>query len=151
MQEVSLRQVIDYAIALEEESYRFYRKAMRITANEELQKLAENLATLELDQANKLRSILGTKSVKAAELDKMLMVDDNLMPELTHSTLVQKDELDKDILREALERDLVSQKIYQVVGGTEGLNSAILAACQECAGQEAEHLVMIKEPLAALA
>lgn len=151
MQEVSLRQVVDYAVAIEEESYRFYRRAMRVTSNEELQKLAENLATLELNQANRFRTALGTKSVKAAELDLVIRLDDALMPELVVSNLVRKDELDKDILRDALDREGSLLKLFQVLGGMTDINATIVALCQEFAGEEADHLGQLNAALEKLA
>ncbi len=147
MQEISLRQVIEYAIAIEEEGYRFYRRAMRVSSNGDIQQLAESFATDELNQANRFRAALGTKSIKAQELDRVLMVEDALMPELTRSDLVRKDEFDKDILKDAIEREEASQKLYSFLASVNDLNAAIKTICEEFIEQEGSHLSQLKSAL----
>ncbi len=151
MQEISLRQVIEYAIAIEEEGYRFYRRAMRVSSNGDLQQLAESFATDELNQANRFRTALGTKSIKAADLDRVLSLDDALMPELTRSDLVRKDEFDKDILKDAIDREETTQKLYTFLAGVSDLNAAIKTICEEFIEQEGGHLSQLKAALAAIA
>jgi rubrerythrin len=148
MEELTVEEIIKYAIRVEQEAYQFYKKASRILGGNELKSITDELAEQELGHINQLKMYIKEDTVIEEELSYLLTIDTSLFDRIIAVKDIPLCSTPGDILKIALDREQTTQKNYEMLFQLEKLGDEIRSTFGSLAQKEAFHTNLISEKLA---
>jgi rubrerythrin len=145
MEQLTVEEVIKYAIRVAQESYQFYRRASRMLAGSELKGLVDELSEHEVCHISELKGYIKDDTEVDAKLSHLLTVDTTLFDRIISADDIPPKATPLDILRIAVERESMSRKNYEMLRGHAKITDDIRATFRSIMEREAEQVKMIQE------
>ena len=117
MEQLTVEEIIKYAIRVEQESYQFYRRASRMLAGSELKALVDEFSEHEVGHMIELKAYIKDDTEVNEKLSRLLTVDTALFDRIIASDDIHPKATPIDILQIALERESISRKNYEMLHG----------------------------------
>lgn len=147
MEELSVRQVIEFSQSIEEESHNFYAAASKRLQDPGLKALTEELAEAEVDHLNRLRKILKQTSISREELSKRVSLETAEYGKVIAAGQIPDNATPKDVLERALARETATANAYKMLVSMTNLNAEVVELFSYLSKQEAGHVTTIKNKL----
>jgi len=145
MEELTVEEIIKYAMRIERESYQFYRKASRFLEGNELAVLTDELAQQEVDHVNQLKGLLEDKSITEEDLNYLVDIDTSLFIQIIATREIPAQATPIEILWIALEREKDTLKNYEMLLTITAINMGIIKTLNFLKGMEETHVKRITE------
>ena len=144
MKSFTVKEIIEYAITIEKESFAFYTQASKIIENPEVKKLVTLLAEEEVSHQNRLLALIKEQKINAAELTKQIKPDTALLEKIVHTPIIVSDSVTADILKIALKREKNTEQIYRMLTSLSDIDSNISRIFEQLCLQEQGHVKKIE-------
>src|SRR6056297_1309431 len=135
----SVKEIIEYAIDIEKESFAFYTQAAKQVADEDVNELVKMLAEEEVEHQNRLRRLIDEKTVSVSELQKKYELDTTLMDKIVNTPAIDADATALDVLKIALEREKNTQQTYKMLMTLSNIDENVVEIFKELRQQEQGH------------
>jgi rubrerythrin len=135
MEQLTVEEIIKYAIRVEQESFQFYRRASRILAGSELKGLVDELSEQEVCQISEL---------KDEKRSRLLTVDTTLFDRIIATDDIPPRATPVDILQIALERETLSRKNYEMLQELAKITDDIRSSFRSLREMAERHVEMIR-------
>lgn len=139
MKVFNLKEIIEYAIKIEKESFEFYNKAYDKVDDPDVKDLTAQLAGEEVDHQNRLRKLIDEKTVSADILFKEMEVDTTLMDRIVETSVIPEDAGALDVLNVALEREKNTEQTYAMLQTLSQITDDIVKVFEDLRLQEVGH------------
>lgn len=140
----SVKEIIEYAIKIENESFAFYTKASEIVVNEEVKKLVTLLASEEVDHQNRLRGLIDEEKVSAESLEQTHEINTTLMDRIVSTSDISENSSALDVLEVALEREESTEQTYAMLATLSNLEEDVVKIFDNLRLQERGHVNKIQ-------
>ncbi|MBN2280324.1 MAG: ferritin family protein [Candidatus Marinimicrobia bacterium] len=144
MELFSVREIIEYAIKIEQESFAFYTQASEIIQDADGKKLVKDLAADEVDHQNRLRHLIDAEKVSLESLNKKHEIDTTLMKRIVKTANINPDSMTMDVLKIALEREQNTEQTYTMLMTLSNLDENIIDIFDQLRLQEKGHVNKIQ-------
>ncbi|MEA1971803.1 MAG: ferritin family protein [Candidatus Cloacimonadota bacterium] len=144
MKELTIKEIIEYAIKIEKESYNFYKIAENIVKDIDAKKLVSLLANEEIDHQNRLKALIDEKKVSAEELEKKGNIDTLLLDKIITTPNMTSNSTSMEILEIALEREKNTEQSYAMLLTLSNISDDIINIFDELRLQEKGHVQKIQ-------
>jgi len=135
----SVKEIIEYAIDIEKESFAFYTQAAKQVADKDVNELVKMLAEEEVEHQNRLRRLIDEKTVSVSELQKKYELDTTLMDKIVNTPAIDADATALDVLKIALEREKNTQQTYKMLMTLSNIDENVVEIFKELRQQEQGH------------
>ena len=135
----SVKEIIEYAINIEKESFAFYTQAAKQVADKDVNELVKMLAEEEVEHQNRLRRLIDEKTVSVSELQKKYELDTTLMDKIVNTPAIDADATALDVLKIALEREKNTQQTYKMLMTLSNIDENVVEIFKELRQQEQGH------------
>ena len=142
--EYNVRDVIEYSIKIEKESYLFYARAADVVVEKDVKKLLTQLASEEVDHQNHLRILIDENRVTVEELETKLDLDSNLLEKIVETSEIKPNSYLLEILSIALEREEYTENVYAMLSTLSNINEDVIAVFTDLRLQEKGHVRKIQ-------
>jgi rubrerythrin len=139
MEQLTVEEVIKYAIRVAQESYQFYRRASRMLAGSELKALIDDLSEHEVCHINELKSYIKDDTEVDEKLSRLLTLDTALFDRIISSDDIPPKATPLDILLIAVERETMSRKNSEMLQGHPKITDDIRATFRSIMEREGAH------------
>ncbi len=143
MEEITVEEIIKYAMRIERESYQFYRKASRFLEGNELAVLTDELAQQEVEHVYQLKGLLEDKSITEEDLNYLVDIDTSIFIQIIAIREIPAQATPFEILSIALEREKNTLKNYEMLLTITALNIEIIKTLNILKGMEEIHVKKI--------
>jgi rubrerythrin len=150
MEELTAEEIVKYAIRIEQESYKFYKKASRMLEGSDLATLACELAEQEVGHINQLKGLLKEDEVIDEELSSLLTLDTSLFERIIAIKDIHSSATPLDILKTALERETMTLHNYEMIFQLAKLNEDVKKVFEQLRERERNHVERISGRIAGL-
>lgn len=140
----SVKEIIEYAIKIEKESFAFYTRAAEIVKDDDVKKLVEMLALEEIDHQNRLRNLIDKETVSVEDLDKKHEINTTLMEQIVNTSEIKTDSSAMDVLETALDREESTEQTYAMLATLSNIDESIVKIFDELRLQERGHVNKIQ-------
>jgi rubrerythrin len=147
MKEFSVREIVEYAIRIEQESFAFYSNASEVLQNLEVVELTRALAADEVDHLNRLRQLLSKKTITPAELAIRLNLDTTLMDRIVETHPIVSTSSSLEVLNMALEREQNTERTYTMFMTFTNIAENIVKLFGDLRNQERGHANRIQSKI----
>jgi rubrerythrin len=144
MKLLSVKEIIEYAIKIEKESFAFYTRAAEIVKDDNVKKLVEMLALEEIDHQNRLRNLIDKETVSVEDLDKKHEINTTLMEQIVNTSEIKTDSSAMDVLETALDREESTEQTYAMLATLSNIDESIVKIFDELRLQERGHVNKIQ-------
>jgi len=143
MQELfTIKEIIEYAQKIEQESFSFYTKASEIVSDEEVKSMVLQLAKEEVGHYNFLGTLLENSKVTPEDLGVQVAVDRTV-----YHKDIDENTTAKEVLEIALKREQNTETLYTTLLSFTNLNDQIIELFDDLRAQEAGHVVKVQNRL----
>jgi rubrerythrin len=150
MEELTVEEIIKYAMRIERESYGFYRKASKFLEGSGLEGLTRTLAEEEVGHLNQLRSLIEQERIAQEDLADQVDIDTSLFTRIISTQDIPSMATARDVLYIALEREKDTRANYEMLLGIAAFNEEIRSTLRMLKKMEEEHMRMLRERIDAL-
>jgi len=141
LREYTIQEVIEYAQGIEEESFRFYRKAAGILDDAGTVGLVEGLAVEEERHYNQLRTLLDPASATAEELAVRITLDvEEPVEGVVAAVEISADATPREILDITLSREKRTERLYGMLLRLTDLNETMVQVFDDLRKFEQRHV-----------
>lgn len=140
----SVKEIIEYAIKIEKESFAFYTKASQTITDDEVKELLTILAKEEVNHQNRLKGLIDEEKVSVEMLSKKMDVDTTLMEKIVGTSHIAPGSSPLDILTVALEREKNTEQTYAMLSTLSNIDGDIIDIFGELRLQEKGHVNKIQ-------
>ena len=126
MEELTVEEIIRYAIRVEQVSFAFYRMASEILRGNELQFFTDELADKEVEHIVLLKDLLKENSISSEDLIYLVSIDTSLFNRIIHNQNIPVQANPLNILYIALEREKDTLENYEMLLTLTDLNKKII-------------------------
>jgi rubrerythrin len=144
MEQLTVEEIIKYAIRVEQESFQFYRRASRILAGSELKGLVDELSEQEVCQISELKAYIKDDTEVDEKLSRLLTVDTTLFDRIIATDDIPPRATPVDILQIALERETLSRKNYEMLQELAKITDDIRSSFRSLREMAERHVEMIR-------
>jgi rubrerythrin len=145
MEQLTVEEIIKYAIRVEQESYQFYRRASRLLAGNELRALVDELSEQEVCRISELKGYIKDDTEVDENLSRLLTVDTALFDRIIASDDIPPKATPADILQIALERESISRKNYEMLHALAKITDDIRSTFRSIVEREDANVKRIRE------
>ncbi len=150
MRELTVKNIIEFAIQIEKESNAFYENAKNFVKEEDPKKLLTQLASEEIDHQNRLLALLNEKSLQPAELNKTHKLSRDLLDRIVQTAEIKENSSTLEILKIALERENNTKEYYAMLLTLSNIDENIVDIFSDLQAQEEGHARKIKQRMGKL-
>ncbi|MEA3499479.1 MAG: ferritin family protein [Candidatus Marinimicrobia bacterium] len=140
----NVREIIEYAIKIEKESYAFYNNAEKKVNDNEVKKLLILLANEEINHQNNLKVLIDENRVTKDELNKKMDLDNTLLKKIVGTSEISSNADLLEILTIALEREKNTENIYAMLSTLSNIDEDIIDIFSNLKLQENSHVKKIQ-------
>ena len=142
--EYNVREIIEYAIKIEEESYSFYTNAAKKVNDKDVKDLVILLSNEEVDHQNRLKILINENKVTKDELNKKFDLNNTLLEKIVKTPEISPNSNSLDILMIALEREINSENIYAMLSTLSNIDEDVISIFSNLRLQENSHVKKIQ-------
>ena len=140
----NLKEIIEYAIQIEKESFEFYTRASNDSKAEEVKDLLVQLAGEEVGHQNRLKSLIDDGKVTPETLLKEMEIDTTVMERIVETSVIQKGAVAIDVLKVALEREKNTEQTYAMLMTLTQISDDVVEVFEDLRFQEQGHVNKIE-------
>lgn len=115
MEELTIEEMIRYAVRIQQESFLFYRKASRLLEGNELKKLADALADDKVHHLRELKNLLNECIANGDDLNDMVDVDTALFDEILEKGFIPVHATPADVMCLSYVREKITKETYDMI------------------------------------
>ncbi len=135
----TVKEIIEYAIKIENESFQFYTRASQKIEAGDVKDLLVKLSSEEIDHQNRLKELLDEEKVAADTLLKEMEVDTSIMNKVVQTSVIPEDPTALEVLKVALEREKNTELTYSMLMTLSYISDDIVNVFDELRLQEIGH------------
>ena len=139
MKVFNVKEIIEYAIKIERESFEFYNRAYEHVENMDVKDLTIQLAGEEVDHQNRLRKLIDEEIISPDTLLKEMEVDTTYMDRIVETSTIPTDANALDVLNIALERENNTERTYAMLMTLSHITDDVVKVFEELRVQEQGH------------
>jgi rubrerythrin len=144
MKTLTVQEIVEYAIRIEEESFRFYRSAGTILVDEHALEVVHMLADEEMKHVNWLRDLVQKPEVSSSEMDEVIIIGNESLESMIHTNQVNAAVSKHEILNRALEREKKTRDLYDSMYEMATMSVPVRDMFRILRDQEQEHVGRVK-------
>lgn len=144
MKVFSVKEIIEYAIRIEKESFAFYTQAAEQVRDRGVRELTQQLAKEEVDHQNRLKALIDEEKVSPYGLKKTLEIDTTLMDRIVSTSGISEDAGAREVLQTALERENNTERTYAMLMTLSNIGEDLVDVFRDLRKQEQGHAEKIK-------
>jgi len=143
LKELTVEEIVGYAIKIERESLLFYEDAVKILQDDTLSALTKDLAKQEQEHIDRLKGLLQEEEGGKEYLKNRIKVDRSSLDRIVQTKEITEDSSPLSILETALEREINTKKNYEMFLGIAHLNESVVSQFEILKNMEATHAEII--------
>jgi rubrerythrin len=144
MKLLTINEIVDYAIKIEQESYRYYRLAEKIIADKPALEVLHLLAEEEKKHIEWLQNLIITKEENRERLKDAVRIDKNSLNSIVPVKRITSTSSKHEILGKALEREKKTKELYQGMHNMATMNEPVRNTFKYLRDQEREHILRLE-------
>ena len=144
MKTFSVKEIIEYAIRIERESFEFYNRAYEHVDDPDVKDLTVQLAGEEVDHQNRLRDLIDEDKVDADLLMTELEIDTAVMDRIVSTSVIPSNATAMKVLEIALERENNTERTYAMLMSMTQITDDVIAVFEDLRKQEQGHAKKIQ-------
>ena len=138
--EMTLEEVVKFAIKIEHESEEFYKNASKLDNSESVKKLLEELRDEEINHGNRLKNLINYE-------DSYTTVSPEAVDILIENKSVPTKASEEDVLKIALEREEATKDFYRSIATLTNIDSSLVETFNMLMDQESGHVIKVSNML----
>ncbi|MBN2781388.1 MAG: ferritin family protein [Candidatus Marinimicrobia bacterium] len=150
MKTFNVKEIIEYAIKIEKESFEFYTLAAKNVKDKDVRELTGQLAGEEVGHQNRLRRLIDEKTVSPEVLLRDMEIDTTLMDRMVKTADISPDASPGEVLQVALERENTTEQTYAMLMTLSQITDDIVDIFRDLRLQEQGHANKIRARIAKL-
>jgi len=139
MKEFTVKEILEYSRNIEQESYKFYKDAGSQFKDDELKKLADELATEEMGHYNRLNRLLENTKLTEEELNLKVQIKNSDYEMLIGSKNIPENPTAISILETAYQREVNTGNVYRTLISFTNLTDDLIETFSDLVNQEKGH------------
>ena len=144
MKALTVQEIVEYAIRIEEESCRFYRSAGAILVDEHTLQAVHILADEEMKHVNWLQELVQKPEASTAEMKEVIPIENDPLESLIPTEQINAATSIHEILSRALEREKKTRDLYHRMFEMATMSVAVRDTFKLLRDQEQEHVLRVK-------
>jgi len=144
MKTFNVKEIIEYAIKIEKESFEFYNRAYEQVSDPDVKDLTVQLAGEEVDHQNRLRDLINKEKVDPELLLKEMQIDTEIMDRIVETSVIPINASPLNVLEIALERENNTEQTYAMLMTLSQITDDIVEVFEDLRKQEQGHANKIK-------
>ncbi len=144
MKTFNVKEIIEYAIKIEKESFEFYNRAYEHVNDPDVKDLTVQLAGEEVDHQNRLRDLINKEKVDPELLMKEMEIDTGIMDRIVETSVIPINASPLNVLEIALERENNTEQTYAMLMTLSQITDDIVEVFEDLRKQEQGHANKIK-------
>ncbi|MCD6398268.1 MAG: ferritin family protein [Spirochaetaceae bacterium] len=139
MKEFTVKEILEYSRNIEQESYKFYKDAGPQFKDDELKKLADELATEEMGHYNRLNRLLENTKLTEEELNLKVQIKNSDYEMLIGTRSIPENPTALSILETAYQREVNTGNVYRTLISFTNLTDDLIETFSDLVNQEKGH------------
>jgi rubrerythrin len=135
----NVKEIIEYAIQIEKESFEFYTRASKKVEAGVVKDLLMQLSGEEVDHQNRLKSLIDQAEVDPELLQKEMEIDTTIMERIVQTSLIPVKAGALDVLKVALEREKNTERTYGMLMTLTQISDEVVKVFEDLRLQEQGH------------
>jgi rubrerythrin len=144
MKVFTVKGIIEYAIKIENESFKFYTEASKVVEAGEVKDLLVLLSGEEVNHQNRLKGLIDGTKVSVETLVKKMEIDTTIMERIVETSVIEDNATALDVLKVALEREKNTEQTYSMLITLTQISDDIVDVFDELRLQELGHATKIQ-------
>lgn len=144
MKTFNVKEIIEYAIKIERESFEFYNRAYEHVQDPDVKDLTVQLAGEEVDHQNRLRDLIDEEKVDPELLMEEMEIDTKIMDRIVETSIIPADASSLKVLAIALERENNTEQTYAMLSTLSNITDDIVKVFEDLRKQEQGHATKIE-------
>jgi rubrerythrin len=144
MKTFNVKEIIEYAIKIEKESFEFYNRAYDKVEDTDVKNLTLKLAGEEVEHQNRLKKLIDEETVSSETLRKEMQVDTTIMDRIVETSVIPDEASSLDVLNVALEREKNTEQTYAMLQTLSHITDDIIEVFEDLRLQEVGHAKKIQ-------
>jgi hypothetical protein len=144
MEELTLEELIKYAIRIQQDSFLFYRRASKMLVGNRLESITADMADFKALQLKQLKELLSECTLGVDDCDVMVEIDTTLIDEILENGEIPAQATPRDVLLLSLSREDKTQKTYSIVLAIPALHRRVQETFTVLSGAEQERIGLIR-------
>ncbi|MCK5816512.1 MAG: ferritin family protein [Candidatus Marinimicrobia bacterium] len=140
----NVKEIIEYAIQIEKESFEFYTHASNDNGVEEVKDLLIRLAGEEVSHQNRLKGLIDEGKVTPETLLKEMEIDTTVMDRIVETSIIPIGAVALDVLKIALEREKNTERTYGMLMTLTQISDDVVEVFEDLRLQEQGHVNKIE-------
>lgn len=147
MEELTVEEIIKYAVVVQQDSFIFYRKAAKRLMGNDLKQFTDIMADTSADHLMQLKNLLSECFLEGEDISSMQDVDTGPFDEVLENCDIPVQATPLDLLRISYRREQRVKKTYDTVLGLPALNSRVCRVFSDLRDSTECHLTDIRSRL----
>jgi rubrerythrin len=144
MKTFNVKEIIEYAIKIEKESFEFYNRAYDKVEDTDVKNLTLKLAGEEVEHQNRLKKLIDEETVSSETLRKEMQVNTTIMDRIVETSVIPDEASSLDVLNVALEREKNTEQTYAMLQTLSHITDDIIEVFEDLRLQEVGHAKKIQ-------
>ncbi len=140
----NVKEIIEYAIHIENESFVFYTNAAKLIEDADIKVLLVKLSSEEVDHQNRLKGLIDEAKISPEFLLKEMEIDTTIMDRIVETSMIHGDASALDVLNVALEREKNTEQTYAMLMTLTQISDDIVEVFEDLRLQEQGHVNKIQ-------
>ena len=140
----NVKEIIEYAIHIENESFVFYTNAAKLIENTDIKALLVKLSSEEVDHQNRLKGLIDETKISPEFLLKEMEIDTTIMDRIVETSMIHGDASALDVLNVALEREKNTEQTYAMLMTLTQISEDVVEVFEDLRLQEQGHVNKIQ-------
>jgi rubrerythrin len=144
MEELTLEELIKYAVRIQQDSFLFYRKAVKMLVGNQLELITAELADFKALQLRQLKELLSECTLGVEDCDHMVEIDTTLIDEILDNGEIPAQATPREVLLLCLSRENKTQKTYRMVLDLPSLHRRVQEAFNVLSEDEQDRIGLLR-------
>jgi rubrerythrin len=144
MKTFNVKEIIEYAIKIEKESFEFYNRASAHVNDPDVKELTVQLAGEEVGHQNRLRDLINEEKVSPRDMMLEMEIDTGIMDRIVSTSVIPFDATPMKVLEIAFERESNTEQTYAMLSTLSHISDNIVEVFEDLRKQEQGHAGKIK-------
>ena len=140
----NVKEIIEYAIQIEKESFVFYTNTAKLIEDADVKVLLEKLSGEEVDHQNRLKGLIDETKISPEFLLKEMEIDTTIMERIVETSIIPGDASTLDVLNVALEREKNTEQTYAMLMTLTQISEDVVEVFEDLRLQEQGHVNKIQ-------
>lgn len=146
MQQLTIEEIVEYAVHIEKESLQFYKEASeKFKSDESLRSLTDELAEQELGHIEHLKGLLKNKEITVDRHVHTVNVDRAFRKRIVPTRTIPEDATPHQVLEIALRREVDTRETYAMFLDLTRLDARVMETFTRLKEMEQTHIEIISE------